>query len=92
MTKAEIAQQYEINENGVITSPGKFEREMYYAVYFYECLNEGNYDYLIRDDEEDEIFVFEVNDTDRVGMPELEGLSQVKLFEDSNGFVFCTVE
>jgi hypothetical protein len=88
MTKKDIEKEYQINENGVITSPGKFEGEMYYAVYFWNASLEGMCDDTIWWSDT-EVSVFNVNETDKVGMPELNDVETVKVWEDEQGFVHC---
>ena len=41
MTKQEIIKAYDVNEQGVITSPGKFEGEMLYVPYFWDHVMSG---------------------------------------------------
>jgi len=46
MTREEILRQYNINEHGIIISPGKFEGEMIYMPHFYEAYLNGEANYL----------------------------------------------
>lgn len=81
MTRQEILAQYLV-ENGIITSPGKFEREPIYAPYFYELwLDNG------ADNEP-----IAVEDEDRREFPELEDIAEVRVSEDDDGFVYLTEE
>jgi hypothetical protein len=92
MTKQEISEQYQIDENGVITSPGKFEREMYYAVSFWGDALDGfsnSEEYL---EDGTVVAVFEINKPEIEEFPELIGNTILKIWEDDNGFVFCVVD
>ena len=93
MTKAEIAEQYIIDEfNGVIKSPGKFEGEMYYAVSYWGDTLDG---FCNRDEMLDDgtlVAIFDLGKQDYIDFPELEGFSELKIWEDENGFVYCKVE
>lgn len=92
MNKTEIAEQYNINEHGVITSSGKFEGEMYYAVNFWGCALDGFCD---RDEVLEDgtiVAIFDLDAQDYKDYPELEGNTILSIWENDNGFVFCTVE
>lgn len=91
MTKAEIAEQYEIDEFGRIKSRGKFEGEMYYAVHYWGCVLDGFAD---EDYEENGIqyATITLNQDDFKNYPELsnfDGVEFLKLWENENGFVYC---
>jgi len=91
MTKQEISEQYNLNENGVITSPGKFEGEMYYAVHFWNMTLDGFCD---RDEMLDDgtlVAIYDIGQIDYDDYPELEGNTELTIFEDDNGFVYCRV-
>jgi hypothetical protein len=89
MIKKDIERDYSINENGVITSPGKFEGEMYYAVSFWgEALDgfSSNDEYL---EDGTVVAVFELCQEDYKNFPELEGNTFLRIWEDEQGFVHC---
>ena len=89
MTKAKITQQYDINENGVITSPGKFEGEMYYAVSYWGDALDG---FPSRDEICDDgtlVAIFDLFEQDYKDYPELSDVTELRIWEDSNGFVHC---
>lgn len=92
MTKSEIAEQYDINEQGIITSPGKFEREMYYAVSFWNSTLDGFCDRDEMSDDGTLVAIFDIRLHDIEQYPELEGSTELRIWEDENGFVFCTVD
>lgn len=88
MTRKEIEEGYEIDERGVIRSPGKFEGEMLYAPYFWEALLNGE-----SDGEQDDMDWFTVQDEDCQQFPELTDVEKVGLRTDDMGFVYLeTVE
>jgi len=82
---------YEVDNNGVIRSPGKFEGEMLYVPYFWEMVMNGfsspSYD-------EDNCLYNELDITkeDREKFPELdrddEKATTIELYEDLQGFVY----
>lgn len=80
------AEGYEVNEHGVIVSPGKFENEPTYVPYFWDKGLDG-----FSDDEEYDgdtpIWVFRVDAEDRKRFPSLRGIKTVRVWEDSSGFV-----
>lgn len=84
MTRADIERDYNVVD-GVIRSPGKFEGEPVYAPYFWDAFLNG-----MQDEDDGEFLLFNVTDEDRVEFPELQGVSQVSLGEDSQGFVYLT--
>lgn len=83
MTRQEIEQEYKI-ENGIIRSPGKFEGEMLYVPYFWDCFLNGG-----ADNDEDGMLSFIIEPTDRVMFPELPiDQEMIHLIEREDGFVF----
>jgi len=87
MTRADILKDYEVNEYGIITSPGKFAGEMVYVPYFYAAMMEGG-----ADDTEYEgdkpIDIFNIRRSDIDTFPELEGTYRLYLWESDQGFVY----
>lgn len=86
MTRAEILKMYDVDEHGVIRSPGKFEGEMLYVPYFWQAYLNGG-----ADNDDGEYLRFDVNEHDLALYPELEGLVMVVLRENGNGFVSASV-
>ena len=86
----EILKRYDVDDAGRITSPGKFEGEMLYAVYYWEWMLNGDGENM-EDDDGTEYTVFDVAPEDRVLFPEIpNSIYKVALFEDSQGFVYLT--
>lgn len=90
MTRQEIIRRFDIDENGRIVSPGKYEREMIYTPYFYRLSLDGSYDDWDID-EDTAFFYFNVTEEDIAQFPELKDAKEVTLWEDNNGFVYCDV-
>lgn len=86
-TRDELLEQYELNEAGLIRSPGKFEGEPIYVPYFWDKGLEGCADY-----DSGPVFGFEVDTSDLELFPELEGITVIALEESDSGFVCCNVE
>lgn len=80
MTREEIEKDYQVNEDGIITSPGKFEGQMIYVPYFNDQSLNGFFDLAEW---------IEIENTDLEKFSELEGVFEIRLFEDDNGFVYC---
>lgn len=88
MSRREILANYDIDNNGVITSLGKFEGEMLYVPYFWEIGLDG-----CADEDEDGVFTFDIDEDDLAEFPELAGVSKLMLEESEQGFVYsATVE
>lgn len=66
----------------VVSRPGKFQGEPPYVPYLYKEAR----DYGI-ENEGDGTLLMDVSDQDRELFPELEGIQQVRLFEDEVGFI-----
>ena len=78
-----IMNQYEINEKGVIITPGKFEGEQIYVPYFWELFLNGE-----ADEDDGEVIRFNVTEIDRSYFPELKDSRYVDLIEKLDGFVY----
>jgi len=88
MTREEILKMYEVDNNGVIRSPGKFEGEMLYVPYLWNCILDGDGD--IMDDSQGNMFIrLHIEPEDIEQFPELEGTETVDLYETEQGFVFA---
>ena len=107
MTRQEIKNEYDVDKNGIIRSPGKFENEKLYAVYFYDAMLNGDSVCMYPCEqcecygedgcEADECHhkgysVFDVTDEDRKEFPELKDAEQVFLEESDTGFIYCTTK
>lgn len=82
MTREEILKEYDVNQHGIIKTPGKFEGEMLYVPYFWDAYLNG-----MADSDEEEILGFEVTEEDRAMFPELIDQTQVLLHVRDDGFV-----
>lgn len=89
MTRAEILEQYTV-ENGRICSPGKFEGEQIWAPYFYEEVLNGSSDDSIDEHNGTVTDVFIISAEDRAEFPELNDVYAVLVNEDGSGFAYCT--
>jgi len=78
---------YSIDESGTIISLGKFEGEQYYAPYFYDLYLNGSYDDIV-----DDVYIFNIIKEDWIKYPELKDSKFVKLYEDSQGFIYVQKE
>ena len=89
ITREETLKQYTVNDNGVIQTPGKFEGEMLYAPYFWDCYLEGLHDL---EDGDDVVFAIQEEDFDE--FPELADVEIVRLRLDYHyqGFTNLTIE
>jgi hypothetical protein len=86
MTRDEIMKAFDVNEQGVIQSPGKFEGEMLYVPHFWDVMMEGAGDDLHFNDGA-LITILPVEDGDRAQFPELAGDNEIALEETNDGFV-----
>jgi len=76
---------YECDEQGRITSPGKFEGEMCYLPYFYDLAMCGDAEF----DEEDGTFLVAIEPEDRELFPQLASDQEsVTMIESESGFVY----
>lgn len=82
MTRAEILEQYEVDANGTIQSPGKFESEMLYVPAYWDHYLNG-----CADDDDGEYLTFYLDDEDRKEWPELGDATRLVLRETDQGFV-----
>jgi hypothetical protein len=83
MNHQEVCQQYKVNDENIITSPGKFEGEPTFSVFFWDAGLSGFADGIGDDGE----FFFDVDDEDRAKFPGLEGIKRLAIWVDDNGFV-----
>ena len=90
MTRQEILKAYDVDDNGRIISPGKFEGEPIFAPYFWDCGLSG-----FADSDNGSAYGFRINADDPAHkeFPELKKWlgrkRSLKVFEDSQGFVYC---
>jgi hypothetical protein len=81
MTRKEIEEGYE-TDGDCIASPGRFEGEALYVVYFWDAYLNG-----CVDDDDGEVLTFNVAPEDIAEFPELAGRATVRLMETDAGFV-----
>lgn len=82
MTRAEVLELYDVNEHGIITSPGKFEGEMVYCPAFWDASLNG-----CADVDDGPTQKFKLTAEDRAEWPELKGRHWLTLYESEQGFV-----
>ena len=88
MTRKEIESLYDVDDYGIIRSPGKFESEMIYVPYFWDHLMNGFSEETIWDcDIPVERFI--IREEDIREFPELKEfkLKSIDLWESDTGFV-----
>lgn len=81
--RARIEEEYDIVD-GRIRSPGKFEGELVYVPYYWEYGLEGG-----SDGDANGEFLFNIDGDDVEVWPELRDVIYLRLWEDSQGFVYC---
>jgi hypothetical protein len=86
MTREEILKQFEIDNYGIIRTPGKFEGHMLYVPYFWNMVLEG-YGYEVYDEYNVPITFLEITKEDKKKFPEIRGVYGIALWEDDYGFV-----
>ncbi len=89
MKRNDVEQRYRL-EHGVIRSPGKFEGEPLWVPVFWERALEDGSDEDLEDDGDAEfqpVSVFVIENADLLEFPELEGIREVRVWEDDQGFV-----
>ena len=84
-TLEQIKEEYKV-ENNIIKSPGKFEGEPVYTVYYWDLYLDGGYDELTED-----YILYELNEDDYFLFTELTDYSKLYLYELDNGFVISEV-
>jgi len=81
MTRKEVLEAYKVVD-GRIQSPGKFESEMLYVPAYWEAGLEG-----LADEDDGNVYVFELGPEDRKEFPELGKMKKLRLVESEQGFV-----
>lgn len=70
-----------------VATPGKFEGEARYVPYYWHVMNEYGADDEEWDDNDSVVYLFMVNEDDVAMFPELTVGTEVRIFEDEQGFV-----
>lgn len=79
--------EFNYDQYGLITNPGKFEREYHFVPYFYNMtLHSAQDDIEYIDGTAYDIF--NVKQIDYTIFPDLIGIDKVAIFTDSQGFVY----
>lgn len=79
-TRKQVTDEFDIDEKGRITNPGKYEDEMLYVPYLWES-DEG-------EEVDEHEFMYVITDSDRYQFPELNGVDIVRLYMSESGFIF----
>lgn len=82
MDRDEACRAYNVNEDGIICSPGKFEGEPVFAPVFWDMALEG-----CATEDLGSVVLFELDDEDRAEWPELGDAKWLALEESEQGFV-----
>lgn len=85
MTREEIKNKYNVDDNGIIRSPGKFEGEMVYAPFYHELILNGAGE-KIYSDRLGRKLRMKVGEADREMFPELKDVKYVEFIETRAGF------
>ena len=85
-----LAKDYVV-EGDQIKSPGKFEGEWTYSLYFYDCIMNGGGDEIIPSylDSEKVIDVFYLTESEKDAFPILTNATKVHCITDDAGFFYC---
>lgn len=88
--REQVLESFEVNEYGIIVSPGKFEAEMLYLPHFHaqgtgDCTFWGG-----GDEGEPPLECYQITQAEVMAFPELDGQLWVILYTRSDGFV-CEV-
>lgn len=85
LDRDQVLEMFQVNDRGIITSPGKFEGEMLYVPSFWDEVLDGGCQ--AADLDGDEVDVCKVEAADRRNFPELGDKRWVVLEERGDGFV-----
>ncbi len=83
---AEIKKEYDVGDDGIINSPGKFEGEPVWAVYFYDLAGSG--EELLTNQEGNSYEIFEVDDEERKEFGLADDIKAVVLKHTDQGFIY----
>ena len=82
-----VMDQYEVDQDGLIRSPGKFEGQMLYVPYLWEIYLNGG-----AAEDDGEVVTIEIDHEDEIHFPELAGITHAYLEQSDSGFVSCHLE
>ncbi|KKL51378.1 hypothetical protein LCGC14_2296090 [marine sediment metagenome] len=90
MNEPQVRIEYDINEYGLIQSPGKFEGEMLYAPHLYDVMLNGCLD---QSEDDDSMGELTINQTDVDLFPDYFNLGDVYvLSECEQGFFYAVLK
>lgn len=85
--REQVLSEYDVDERGIIQSPGKFEAEPLYAPYFSENAEYGEELSFMENGWGEYVSLIEVGDDDRQLFPEVGTALYVLFTENDQGFV-----
>ena len=85
-----LTSDYDVDEFGLISSPGQFEKEPVKTLYFHDCVMNGGGDETFFDgDTQYDVFILNRSEKEAL---ELDNEDYAAIYyEDSNGFVYCPI-
>lgn len=86
MTRDEIIKEYDVDNNGFIQNPGKFEMCPLYAVHFWDLVMSGCQD-STEYHNNDPIDIFNIMPEDTEAFPELGDTTRLEIWTDPSGFI-----
>lgn len=84
-------EEFDVDDHGLITSPGKFEREPEWVPYYWGMSCEDDTDFTGPEGMETEIRIFYVSKWESFKFSDLNSGDVVYLWEDEQGFVNSSV-
>ena len=87
----QFAGEFDYDQYGLITNPGKFEREPVYVPYYWTIAMHGGSDETLF---QGETFfeLFSVTPIEKVFFPDLKEVKTVMIWADSQGFAHCGLD
>tara|TARA_A100001037_G_scaffold306421_2_gene351351 strand:- start:1388 stop:1666 length:279 start_codon:yes stop_codon:yes gene_type:complete len=76
-------------ESGEILTPGKFEGEPYYALYYHDLLSQGWSNSEEETETGETIYTFIIENDEKQKFPQLASKRLIHIKEDNYGFVNC---
>jgi hypothetical protein len=90
MAQMAQTQRANVDENGLICDPGKFEGEPLYVPHLWEVVLRGDGEPADDPDRPGAAMdIVTLTDDDKRRFPALSGFDQALLWADDNGFVYC---
>lgn len=84
-----LEKEWTVDDKGIITNPGRLEREPLYVAWMVEMLGDSFYDEVVYEGDT-EINVFFVDEEIREAFPELNDVEVVAVYSDDAGFYHHT--